>query len=702
MHNIDLLNNTIDEENMNIQEMYFHMLDKIIDATITLRYKKSTSREFTSNAHLADRILTGFSEMNSINQKELLQNMAKKFVIVTDKPQKYQDYETFLRKLYQFYKKTGTLPKELTTPFFNEILNNQQDAYYKQTKKSVIESLRMRLPLSKKKKEQLIRTKKIEKMIEIFKEGKHKDLNISGEVIDKIIKEVTVVIKKAKYFKENNINLSEKDCYQLGELFFKGCLTKEKIKEVCGVVITEETIKKIKNQYYKRMLPFLENIKLDGKEKTELETKRSTVAYDYNHLVIIENRWYQNNLAYMKIIIGTNKLLEESNKEFIKILPLVALVDGFKKNDMKEILLHSKEILECLKNEDPEFDGSITQILNHFSKVLQYAKIYTHTTPSITKVLGEDIVIQILTHTNPVSHDPRDYFYIFQEMLRKKETQVPPISGTYHNYTYESGNTTDKMRLLIGISCHNSCLGPSGAGETAYEMSLLEENADILLIKDEEENFVARSLVFRKENYLIMSAFMGELEIQRQFYNKDFLNKITGDFLRKSSTIGDSLEYVFLTYDPCDRIELEDYILIVEPALIANLPHVDWSSSCYVIGGDDENIQLINNKKKKSYPTTRAAIFSKEEIIQQDLEQMNILNASMTVLGDRFETMGNKEKYKYLYKGQDWCLGVTEAEEETLIVLPTGDERSNLEIIEIKKMIELQKEQARIPVKIKK
>ena len=40
METIDFLNSRIDEENMDVQEMYFHMLDKIIDATILLQYKK--------------------------------------------------------------------------------------------------------------------------------------------------------------------------------------------------------------------------------------------------------------------------------------------------------------------------------------------------------------------------------------------------------------------------------------------------------------------------------------------------------------------------------------------------------------------------------------------------------------------------------------------------------------------------------------
>lgn len=702
METIDFLNSRIDEENMDVQEMYFHMLDKIIDATILLQYKKSDSRVFASNAHISDRILTCFSEINNDNQKEFLQSMAKKFVIITDKPQNYPSYETLLEKLYQFYKKTGTLPKELTTPFFNELLNNQQDAYCRQTKKWITEKLNYTLPLSRKKKEQLIRTKKIEKMIAMFKKGKSSELNISEEEVERIIEEVTILLKKTKSFKKDHIHFKEEDYYQLGKLFFKGCLTKETIKEVCNIIVSEEVVKKLKNQYYKRMLPFLEKIKLSTKEKTDLEIKRPTVAYDYNHLVIASNKMYHHNLSYMKIMIGMNKLLEDSNQEFIKLLPLVSLVDDFKKTEMKDILLHSKEILESLKEEDPKFDGSITQILNQFSKVLQFAQIYAQTTPFVRKVLDEDIIMKILTHTNYFSHNPRDYFDIFQQMLRRKETQVPPISGTYQDYTYESGNTADKMRLLIGINTNNSCLGPNGAGEAAYEESLLKENADILLIKDEEENFVARSLIFRRGNYLIMSAFMGEFGIQRQFYKKEFLDKITNAFLEQSSIMNDDLEYIFLTCDPCDKIELKDYILVIERAIVAYLPHVDWSFSCYLIGGNEEEIRIHNKKMPASYQVTRAPICSNEEVTQQDLEQINILNASMTNQKGNFNMIGKKEEYKYLYKGQDWCLGVTDTGEETLIILPTEEERRYLEIEEARKRIEHQKSNDIVPVKIKK
>jgi len=688
----------LDDKDLDTQEMYFAWFEKIMDGIILLRYKKERKDStFVSNAQISDMIIRCFSKINRFNKKEQLNTLARKMTVATERYEQKEDYYKVLEKFYDYYRKDPNIPVELTTPFFNEILNKQQDAFCRKEKEKIKNHLTRVLPLTEKKEMQIKRGRKLKKLQEYLKEEKYGKLGLTEEKKIEIIDEVNTWIKKAKYFKKRDLHLSGEILEQLGQLFFTGNLSIDQVNSQIG--LQEEDIKQIYNQYCKKMLPFLDHIELD-----KWEDIRKNIAYDHNHLVIISNEKSENQLSAMSRYEEQNHIdlfNKKENREFIKLLPLCSIIKDFKMEQMKDILTNSNKILQKLTEENPLFDGSMNQILNQFHRVLSLAKIYSHTTPVVVKALGEETVDKILTGDglDIISRNPKDYVEVYQKMLTRTETKVPKVSGVYNNYTFESGNMSDTMRLLIGTNCLASCLGPEGAGEEMYREALIGENADVILIKDQEESFVARMILYRIGNYIMTSSIIGEQGIQRQFMNKEFLSLIATQLLEKSKQAGDCIEYVFMTKDPSVNLD-DDYTLIMKFDLVKGLPHLDWRASSYLIGSTSSSVQIKKEIEGKYYSQTREKIKTKEELNVSDLEKIIALEVLMNGEEEQknIRTI-HLEDYEEIYKGQDFYIGLRQDGSYEKVSLPTNDPRKQQEIKMIENLTKESVDQSLIKIK---
>jgi len=279
------------------------------------------------------------------------------------------------------------------------------------------------------------------------------------------------------------------------------------------------------------------------------------------------------------------------------------------------------------------------------------------------------------------------------------ETKVPKVSGVYNNYTFESGNMSDTMRLLIGTNCLASCLGPEGAGEEMYREALIGENADVILINDQEESFVARMILYRIGNYIMTSSIIGEQGIQRQFMNKEFLSLIATQLLEKSKQAGDCIEYVFMTKDPSVNLD-DDYTLIMKFDLVKGLPHLDWRASSYLIGSTSSSVQIKKEIEGKYYSQTREKIKTKEELNVSDLEKIIALEVLMNGEEEQknIRTI-HLEDYEEIYKGQDFYIGLRQDGSYEKVSLPTNDPRKQQEIKMIENLTKESVDQSLIKIK---
>jgi len=142
----------LDDKDLDTQEMYFEWFEKIMDGIILLRYKKGKKDStFVSNAQISDMMIRCFSKINRFNKDQQLNTLARKMTVATERYDQKEDYFKVLEKFYDYYQKDSNLPVELTTPFFNEILNKQQDAFCRKEKEKIKTHLTRVLPLTEKK-----------------------------------------------------------------------------------------------------------------------------------------------------------------------------------------------------------------------------------------------------------------------------------------------------------------------------------------------------------------------------------------------------------------------------------------------------------------------------------------------------------------------------------------------------------------------
>jgi len=668
------------EENLELQEMYFHMLDKILDAVVLFKYDQDReNREYVSVNQLHDRVLTCFSKIHSFNKISELKTLAQKISIVTGRYDEKNYYFEMLESFYQFYTTDPlSLSSTVTSSFYNEILNKQQDAFCRSEKGKLIEKLKKILPLTAKKQETILKTARIEKMNQWFREGKPYLLGLQSFEACEIKRKVHEKIQNSKYLKKKLIFLSDEEFERLDDLFFTGCLTDQAINESFERELPLSFLTFIKNQYYRVILPYLERI-----EEEHLVLSRKCVSYDYNQLLIFSYERYQKNYQQLCSYMNEEKidpsiLEKEENQIFLSLLPLVNLVDIFDTKMLASILKNSEVIFERM--EEKGIPTTQEAFLNQFHQVMKFATIYNQVTPRVISILKEAVVEKILNGNCFVSRNPMDYVSVYQKMLQRSLTHIPPISFSYGDYMVESGVMADPSRLLLSQNCQYSCLAPGGAGSVAYHESLTGEDADVLLIKDKSGNFVARSLLFRRGNYIVMSAIIGESSLQRQFYCTPFLTTVAEEIKKQATKCGDHLDYLFLT-NAYGQIKLEEYPLIQNKELVRQLPYADWAEENYLISGPDHEFRPHQDSRVQSYFQIREPVVRMRQDYQEDICKIRALNFFYTGATPEF----SKEEYNFstfseVYKGQDWYLALWDDGSYDFVALPTGDVRQSAEI----------------------
>lgn len=689
------------EENMDVQERYFRMLDKILDAVALLRYEKDRENHpYFSVNQIHDRVLTCFSNITKFDKTIKLRKFMQRIALATGKTSEKEYYFQMLDSLYQLYCcHCSSLPREETTSFYNEILNKQQDYFCQKEKERLIRNLKNTLPLTKKKQEQVAKTARIACMHQLFLEGKPYLLGIDSSEILKIKQRVHEKIQNTKYLKKEDFHISEEQFLNLDDLFFTGELNDQMMSNVLGGTVSSSFLKCIRNQYYREILPYLENIDVKG-----FKFSRKNVQYDYNQLLIFSFDRYQENLEKLLCDMKEKKmdlhiLEKEENQIFLSLLPLINILEDFDTKQMSAILRNADMIRKRLQDENISYTQD--HVLNQLHQVMRFAMIYDQATPNVTFSLGEDVVEKILNGDRYISRNPLDYVLVYQQMLQRTWTHIPAVSFPYKDYIVESGAMSDTMRLLLSQNCWNSCLAPEGAGADAYYQSLTSENADALLIKDQDGNFVARSLLFRKGNYLVISAILGEQGVQRQFYQSSFLDTLSCEIQKQAELCGDSIDYLFLTKSYSPPL-LEDYPLIEDKRITRYLPHADWADQNYLIYRKQNDFRLCEDITGCCYSQKRETVICKTEDFWDDICKIRALQSLS--LDQEVEFDFYQEDFSQIvevYKGQDWYLAIRNDGRKECVTLLTGDDRQGMEIDAARSLLAMRKPEEKY-VKVKK
>lgn len=683
INHISELNSSNIEENLDIQSKYYRILDKLIDAVVVLRYEKNRDcLPFWSNNQIHNEMLSYFSKVDSFPKDYILNQLAEKIAISTKKYNHQEEYFQKLKYFYHTYRRQHYLNREETTVFYNEILNQQRSSFCQLEKSQIIYELKEKLPLCPKKEREWTRTLQIRIMKSLFQQQSYEKMNLTKEDIQEQLDKVHLEMNHMKYFQKHGM-ISESEFASIDTLFLSGLLDKDTLKFYTDYDL--KTIHIIVNHYYRSMISHLDSI-----EVRDNEIKPDNVSYHYNHLLIVSRKQYEKNLEEI-LFLATEKKIDmnifnlKENQEILKLLPLVNLIEEFDSNMMLSILKNSKVVMKKMEEKNPCFGGSLFKILDCLDEIMSLSLSYDNADDLTISALGLDTVKRILdgNGNSLMSRNPKDYVELKQGMLMKTKTVIPPISGVYQNYTFESGKSDDSNRLLIGLSSTSSCLGPKAPGQDAFYKVLVEEDADVLLIKDEKGELVARSLMFRKNNFIMMTPFQGRNNIQRQFYQSEFLSQISNELLSKSFLNGDCIDYVLLTNDlDC---HMTGYPIVTNQKFVTDFPYCDLYEEAYLIGSR-KDIFHIEETNPKYYWQTRKKVCHKESDFESDIKRVRAFNILMSkeenkeILLDENLSDANGSYYQEIYIGQDWYLAITQDDMSELLTLDTNDNRQQEEI----------------------
>ncbi len=680
-------------EDYNTQEKYFNILDKLIDAILFFRYNTYDKYESIYSNYQINNIFLGFfnnekyANDNRLNVVfELIKNNLKIELGVDNDG--YKDIAIYLFKIYK--ENNYTLPEEITTPIYNKLLNDKLNNYVSIEKRKIIKELKLKLPLTDKKRESLKRNLSLKRAKDLIKNNDYITLGISKEELEEKMKQLHSYLNTMKQFKKEKITIEQFQIFD--NLFLNGNLNIETILTIYPD-INKDNAKKILAKYDKILLPYLDNIDI---ELTIDNIDYSQVEFNYNHLKILDAASCNASLhEFINLFNNINEKIFILNnfdyfKDLFNLLPFINMFPNeFNGMILKSIILNYSKYKEILiKNKKISENSTFTDILNNFNDMLELAYYYNNVNIYSISILGKDVIKKIFRGNN-TSTNPDDYIDTYKRMLSLSKSTIPPFSFEFDDYIIESGNNYDLNRLLIGKNCYDSCIGPKGIGESAYYEALTKKSADVIMITDKNNKFCARSLIFRRGNFIILAPFYGNRYLMDEFYTKDFLSNIANNILEVSKIYNDNLEYVFITDS---YLELTDFFKYRSADLLTNIPHSDIAPYAYLIGSkekitDVSDIKLkARDEVKVLYDKKRKNPIIKNYNYMDDVKRIKALQISMVddikqkeKLKNEFEQI-QSIKYNKVYIGEDWYIGQKEDNLIDKCILPIDDYRQQNEI----------------------
>lgn len=678
---IDKIYLDFDENNLDVQEKVYLLLDKIIDGVCKNMYSlQRTSLRFYSVNQINDEVIKAFKAIDEDSTHSILNELCNFLIISINDSVDYDKCYQYLKELYSKYK-DGALTFNDSIDFYNEILNKQQDFYIKQNKLSLIKNLCKDLPYTDRKEKSRMMSVKLAKFDLVLQKKDYISLGTTEEELRDTVEQFSSYLINLKTLKKEGINLTIEQINQMNNCFLEGKLDREQVREKCPNV-SETGVNIIFDKYNQLKFPFLENIQV-----LSTEIPNQDLGYNYNNYKIIYHERYFENLALLFSNIkekDVNDILLSLDKN-PKLAILVFFINYFKP-------LNEKVVISILKNyyriaNKFDADSKSEDFCLPFDKLLSLSEAYDNANDDALLILGEELIHKIIRVDGFISSDPTKYIDMYFKMLKRDKCAIPLVDGEFGDLYYEMANDSDTERLMIGKNCFGSCIGIGAGGADAYCQALTEQNADVILFKDKNTNdFIARSLCFRKGNYLVFAPIYGEINLEESLYDVSLWNEISSKILKKAKDNNDCLEYIFLKYGY--GLLDEEFPIIQDWRLDEYFPHADLEDGkCYLIGNSNVNKFLYldpSNLSSVLYDTKRKRIKTKDDITNDELNRIRMIELKMTEDSqnreDQIFQYDNINNYDEVFLGQDYCICLKDGKIISKIILPTNCERQRKEL----------------------
>lgn len=307
--------------------------------------------------------------------------------------------------------------------------------------------------------------------------------------------------------------------------------------------------------------------------------------------------------------------------------------------------------------------------------------------------LGEEVISYI------GEENSNTYLDFYLKMLNRITGTIPPINININNKTYKSGEYSNSERLLIGKKVEDSCIDLlNSAGKETFKECLIEEDGDVIIVRDSNNEISSRILIFRRGNVVQLVTSFGQghpIEIYEQILEQAISKEDNIDYVLVDvySVIASKNEYFKNKYEIIDDYGLQEMF-----------PHADLSGEALLInsknkilGIEESSINLdfdVTTKAKYNKLRKPISYYPKDNEISRIRALKIILEENIEIketLARNFEIFYNKD-YLKVFSGEDLYIAIKNDGTIEEIILPLNDPRIKLEVEEIKRQLNLPEE----------
>lgn len=573
------------EETIDQNRSYKNLL-KIIDRITEIRYKKEKQNfEFTDIISINYKMIKTFEETIKTNNTTLINLLGKQLFEFTHEKIRYDIIKSKLIEYYNEYLERQSLNINQTNRFCNKILNCHRDYYKSNEQEKIIEELKQVLQLTKKKIEQIYKSRKINKLTILIK---NKKLDLLGiENSETILKESMYQVKKDietnKTIIKNNMHLTPEQFKKLEEKFLEnGTLNIEIVKNITNCN-DKKIIKYIVNKYEKIKLKFLDKIILEDRSITENE--KSKIGLNTNNFIINdkEKKYFTLSMLLYNITEKEIDLILQNEKYFNDFNKILTFCDISSELDLKTVKKIFTQYGKIVESSEQEFIKQET-IYSNIDEIIMRAKGLNKNNDICIEALGKNIIAKVGESYSS------DYLEMYKKMLRKNYSHIPSVDLKYGNLELKSGDYFNPERLLIGKCPPGSCIDLNNvAGERTYKECLLKPESDVILIR-KQNMLVDRIFAFRRGNVI-------QLVTQNKHeYPLELFEQIKNQMLEQIKK--DNIDYIVVNQTALKEKKLK---MIKDGKYTTLFPHSDASEEVYVLYSNEKNYQFSATPEGKYY-----------------------------------------------------------------------------------------------------
>lgn len=205
--------------------------------------------------------------------------------------------------------------------------------------------------------------------------------------------------------------------------------------------------------------------------------------------------------------------------------------------------------------------------IENLDKLIDFKEMFKYANLKQINLLGKEVIKKIYSDNGFTLSTPAERINVACDLLTamatRKESTVPFVKGTYHNYKYSMYDATDETLLTTGLDT-NACFRCCGNDNDFLHYCALDKNGFVIKLTDLEGNFIGRAAGFRNGNGVYInqlrtiydtksSAYSSEREaiiktfeqacndiVETSQNNKDEKNKIDFVVVTKSYTLGET------------------------------------------------------------------------------------------------------------------------------------------------------------------